>query len=350
MQKGDIDFRKIGSFPDGRTAAVFKQDKISSVVICFERSFATATSRSRNSRTTHSSLFPTARRIPSLRTELTYARSRVPVKCSSRLPRVVCCFSHSSVALANCMIDPSHGKSHSDARTYMELVVFQYMVIVFAQLLTVDSRTVCRHTRNTRVTKDVETMVTMWTTISTVTTGTRTRRPTPTRTAPALLHPPTSLQSSTTSYYFFHHSRTSTTSTLHTLTVRSASRGPCLVSSLSADLPSLTPSSRILAISERRCFRRYARRRDPSRFREENRHALHRRETSVIDSIYLRRVDLAYFVVATIKFHSPLSAGRSRWCPRWRRSHGSSPCLSRLRHDSPSCSLVPVFPQFSRKQ
>lgn len=34
------------------------------------------------------------------------------------------------------------------------------MLIVFAQLLTVDSRTVCRHTRNTRVTKDVETMVT----------------------------------------------------------------------------------------------------------------------------------------------------------------------------------------------
>jgi len=42
----------------------------------------------------------------------------------------------------------------------MELVVFQYMLIVFAQLLTVDSSTVCRHTRNTRVTKDVETMVT----------------------------------------------------------------------------------------------------------------------------------------------------------------------------------------------
>lgn len=46
----------------------------------------------------------------------------------------------------------------------MELVVFQYMLIVFAQLLTVDSSTVCRHTRNTRVTKDVETMVTTWTT------------------------------------------------------------------------------------------------------------------------------------------------------------------------------------------
>lgn len=43
----------------------------------------------------------------------------------------------------------------------MELVVFQYMLIVLAQLLTVDSSTVCRHTRNTRVTKDVETMVTM---------------------------------------------------------------------------------------------------------------------------------------------------------------------------------------------
>lgn len=42
----------------------------------------------------------------------------------------------------------------------MEFVVFQYMLIVFAQLLTVDSSTVCRHTRNTRVTKDVETMVT----------------------------------------------------------------------------------------------------------------------------------------------------------------------------------------------
>lgn len=42
----------------------------------------------------------------------------------------------------------------------MEFVVFQYMLIVLAQLLTVDSSTVCRHTRNTRVTKDVETMVT----------------------------------------------------------------------------------------------------------------------------------------------------------------------------------------------
>lgn len=49
---------------------------------------------------------------------------------------------------------------NSGRRTYMEFVVFQYMLIVLAQLLTVDSSTVCRHTRNTRVTKDVETMVT----------------------------------------------------------------------------------------------------------------------------------------------------------------------------------------------
>lgn len=41
--------------------------------------------------------------------------------------------------------------------------MFQYMLIVFAQLLTVDSRTVCRQTRNTKVTKDVETIVTTWT-------------------------------------------------------------------------------------------------------------------------------------------------------------------------------------------
>ncbi|OAD58690.1 hypothetical protein WN48_10378 [Eufriesea mexicana] len=45
----------------------------------------------------------------------------------------------------------------------MELVVFQYMLIVLAQLLTVESRTVCRQTKNTKVTKDVETMVTTWT-------------------------------------------------------------------------------------------------------------------------------------------------------------------------------------------
>lgn len=42
---------------------------------------------------------------------------------------------------------------------YMELVVFQYMLIVFAQLLTVESRIVCRQTKNTKVTKDVETIV-----------------------------------------------------------------------------------------------------------------------------------------------------------------------------------------------
>lgn len=46
---------------------------------------------------------------------------------------------------------------------YMELVVFQYMLIVFAQLLTVESRIVCRQTKNTKVTKDVETIVTTWT-------------------------------------------------------------------------------------------------------------------------------------------------------------------------------------------
>lgn len=45
----------------------------------------------------------------------------------------------------------------------MELVVFQYMLIVFAQLLTVESRIVCRQTKNTKVTKDVETIVTTWT-------------------------------------------------------------------------------------------------------------------------------------------------------------------------------------------
>lgn len=44
--------------------------------------------------------------------------------------------------------------------TYMELVVFQYMLIVFAQLLTVESNIVCRQTKNTKVTKDVETIVT----------------------------------------------------------------------------------------------------------------------------------------------------------------------------------------------
>lgn len=38
------------------------------------------------------------------------------------------------------------------------------MLIVFAQLLTVESRTVCRQTRNTKVTKDEETIVTTWTT------------------------------------------------------------------------------------------------------------------------------------------------------------------------------------------
>lgn len=54
-------------------------------------------------------------------------------------------------------------KLHFATRTYMELVMFQYMLIVFAQLLTVDSRTVCRQTRNTKVTKDVETIVTTWT-------------------------------------------------------------------------------------------------------------------------------------------------------------------------------------------
>lgn len=99
----------------------------------------------------------------------------------------------------------------------MELVVFQYMLIVLAQLLTVDSSTVCRHTRNTRVTKDVETMVTTWTTTSTVTTGTRIRQQPPTTpTAPVALSPATSLQSSTTTTYFFHHCRTSSaTCTLH---------------------------------------------------------------------------------------------------------------------------------------
>ena len=43
--------------------------------------------------------------------------------------------------------------------TYMEFVVFQYMLMVFAQLLTVDRRTVWRQTRNTRVTMDVDTIV-----------------------------------------------------------------------------------------------------------------------------------------------------------------------------------------------
>lgn len=42
----------------------------------------------------------------------------------------------------------------------MELVVFQYMLMVLAQLLTVESNTVWRHTRNRRLTKDVETIVT----------------------------------------------------------------------------------------------------------------------------------------------------------------------------------------------
>lgn len=37
------------------------------------------------------------------------------------------------------------------------------MLIVFAQLLTVESRMVCRQTKNTKVTKDVETIVTTWT-------------------------------------------------------------------------------------------------------------------------------------------------------------------------------------------
>lgn len=98
----------------------------------------------------------------------------------------------------------------------MELVVFQYMLIVLAQLLTVDSSTVCRHTKNTRVTKDVETMVTTWTTTSTVTTGTQIRQQPPTTpTAPVALSPATSLQSSTTTTYFFHHCRTSATCTLH---------------------------------------------------------------------------------------------------------------------------------------
>jgi hypothetical protein len=43
--------------------------------------------------------------------------------------------------------------------TYIEFVVFQYMLMVLAQLLTVESSTVCRHTRNTRVTIEVDTMV-----------------------------------------------------------------------------------------------------------------------------------------------------------------------------------------------
>ena len=41
------------------------------------------------------------------------------------------------------------------------------MLIVFAQLLTVESKTVCRHTRNIRVTKDVETIVIITTSAST---------------------------------------------------------------------------------------------------------------------------------------------------------------------------------------
>lgn len=44
-------------------------------------------------------------------------------------------------------------------RTYIEFVVFQYKLIAFAQLLTVESKTVCRHTRNTRVINDLETIV-----------------------------------------------------------------------------------------------------------------------------------------------------------------------------------------------
>ena len=44
-------------------------------------------------------------------------------------------------------------------KTYIEFVVFQYMFIVFAQLLTVDNNTVWRQTINTKVTKDVETMM-----------------------------------------------------------------------------------------------------------------------------------------------------------------------------------------------
>lgn len=44
-------------------------------------------------------------------------------------------------------------------KTYIEFVVFQYMLMVLAQLLTVESSTVWRHTRNTRVTMDVDTMV-----------------------------------------------------------------------------------------------------------------------------------------------------------------------------------------------
>lgn len=96
------------------------------------------------------------------------------------------------------------------------------MLIVFAQLLTVDRSTVCRHTRNTRVTKDVETMVT-----TTADDGLALRRPCSAnnhrrhqprtreaqhRVALSPASPP--LQSSTTTY-FFHHCRTSTTSTLH---------------------------------------------------------------------------------------------------------------------------------------